>query len=189
MISASLPVASSVERVVRYLVLALIFLGAGSGMGQVAWSAPSATPPRLDPNEPYKVKRCTGTVTGRVSSSTTIETPRLVCGGFGSAGSDNYGNSNGGESGRDNLSFNSGACKRPGTLWAAEANLSAPVPSCTDRPWFTMTVQLANPADAGEMPVGRLVTLKGDFRHITQNKVSYLLVQNARVLYADPFGR
>jgi hypothetical protein len=52
-----------------------------------------------------------------------------------------------------------------------------------------MTVQLANPADASKMPLGKLVTLKGDVRLITQNKVSYLLVQNARFLYADPFGR
>jgi len=52
-----------------------------------------------------------------------------------------------------------------------------------------MTVELANPADAGKMPLGKLVRLKGDFRFILQNKVQYLLMQNARVLYADPFGR
>ena len=52
-----------------------------------------------------------------------------------------------------------------------------------------MTVQFANPADASKMPLGKLVTLKGDSRVITQNKVSYLLVQNARILYVDPFGR
>jgi hypothetical protein len=52
-----------------------------------------------------------------------------------------------------------------------------------------MTVLLANPADASKMPLGKLVTLKGDFFVITQNKVSYLFVQNAKVLYADPFGR
>jgi hypothetical protein len=52
-----------------------------------------------------------------------------------------------------------------------------------------MTVQLANPADASKMALRKLVTLKGDFFVITKNKVHYLLVQNARVLYADPFGR
>jgi hypothetical protein len=52
-----------------------------------------------------------------------------------------------------------------------------------------MTVQLANPADAGKMPLGKAVTLKGTFFVIVQNKVAYLLVKNARVLYADPFGR
>jgi hypothetical protein len=52
-----------------------------------------------------------------------------------------------------------------------------------------MTVQLANPADASKMPLGKLVTLRGDFYVIIQNKVPYLLVQNARVRYVDPFGR
>jgi hypothetical protein len=52
-----------------------------------------------------------------------------------------------------------------------------------------MTVQFANPVDATKMPPGKLVTLKGEFLVITQNKVSYLLTQNARFLYADPFGR
>ena len=81
--------------------------------------------------------------------------------------------------------FNLGRrCKGPRTLWAAMA--SASVSSC---PGVTMTVELANPADAGKMPLGKLVRLKGDFRFILQNKVQYLLMQNARVLYADPFGR
>jgi len=52
-----------------------------------------------------------------------------------------------------------------------------------------MDVQLVNPADAGKMPLGKVVTLKGDFLVITQNKVEYWVLQNARVLYADPFGR
>jgi len=52
-----------------------------------------------------------------------------------------------------------------------------------------MNVQLRNPADASKMPLGKLVTLKGDFYVIIQNKVAYPLAQNARVLYADPFGR
>jgi hypothetical protein len=56
-------------------------------------------------------------------------------------------------------------------------------------PLLAMTVQFANPADASKMPLDKLVTLKGDFLLITQNKVQYLLVQNARVLYVDPFDR
>ena len=52
-----------------------------------------------------------------------------------------------------------------------------------------MTVQFANPADVSKMPLGKLVTLEGDFLVITQNKVSYLFVQDARVPYVDPFGR
>ena len=39
------------------------------------------------------------------------------------------------------------------------------------------------------MPLGKMVTLKGDRFVITQNEVDYLGVKNARVLYADPFGR
>ena len=60
---------------------------------------------------------------------------------------------------------------------------------CPNRPWLTLHVQLANPADASKMPPGKLVTLTGDFSVITQNKTAYLLVQNARVLHGDPFGR
>ncbi len=39
------------------------------------------------------------------------------------------------------------------------------------------------------MPPGKLVTLTGDFFVITKNKDYWLFVQNAKVLYADPFGR
>lgn len=60
---------------------------------------------------------------------------------------------------------------------------------CPISPWLTMTVFLANPADAGQMPLGKVVTLKGDFFVIAQNKAAFLFVKNARVLYADPFGR
>ena len=75
-----------------------------------------------------------------------------------------------------------GPCKGPRTLRMA----SVFTPNC---PGFAVTVEFANPADASKMPLGKLVRLKGDFRFILQNKVQYLLMQNARVLYADPFGR
>ena len=149
---------------------------------QAGLSTPPATPPKLDPNEPYKTRRCTGTVMGRVTSSTTIQMPRIACGDYdGGGGFYSYGNGG--------IFFDLGPCKRPRTSWAAEANVSEPLLSCPNRPWFTMTFQLANPADASKMPLGKLVTLKGDFLLITQNKVPYLLMQNARVLYVDPFGR
>jgi len=81
--------------------------------------------------------------------------------------------------------FNAGPCKDP-----VRAIPSLPwgryCPNTPNTPWLTMTVQLANPADASKMPLGKLVTLRGDFLVITKNKVYYLLVQNARVLYADP---
>ena len=52
-----------------------------------------------------------------------------------------------------------------------------------------MNVHLANPADANKMPLGKVVALRGDFSVITQNNIQYWVVENARVLYADPFGR
>jgi hypothetical protein len=60
---------------------------------------------------------------------------------------------------------------------------------CPIEPWFTVTVLFANPADASKMPLGKVVRLKGAPFVITQNKVDYLGVKDARVLYADPFGR
>jgi hypothetical protein len=54
---------------------------------------------------------------------------------------------------------------------------------------LTITVLFANPTDSSKMPLGKMVTLKGDRFMITQNEVDYLGVQNARILYADPFGR
>lgn len=177
----------------RYLVIALIFLTSGGGIGasavQAALSTPPATPPKLDPNEPYTTKKCTGTVTGRVTSSTTIQIPRIGCVGFsgGYPVPGGFGNSGLGMVGGGGISFDVGPCRRPSR--AAQANASVPLPNCSNKSWFTMTVQLANPADASKMPLGKLVTLKGDFRLITQDKVSYLLVQNAKVLYPDPFGR
>lgn len=71
-----------------------------------------------------------------------------------------------------------GSCKGPRT--------SVFTPNC---PGFAVTVEFANPAAAGKMPLGKLVRLKGDFRFIIQNKVQYLLMQNAKLLYTDPFGR
>jgi len=162
------------------------------GPVQAASSTLPATAPRLDPNEPYKTRSCTGTVMGRVTSSTTIQFPRIACGVF-SGGADGPGGQtgSGGVGSSGGIAFDVGPCSRSRTLWGAEAarNVSVPVPDCPNKPWFTMTVQLANPADASKMPLGKLVTLKGVFLLITQGKVSYLLVQNARVVYGDPFDR
>jgi beta-lactamase regulating signal transducer with metallopeptidase domain len=156
------------------------------GPVQARLSTPPATLPKFDPNAPYEIRRCTGTVTGRVISPTAIQIPNVVCGGFSGDGSSNNGDGMGAYGG---FALYSGACRGPQTLWAAEANLSVPLPSCTNRPLFTMAVEFANPADTDKIPLGKMVRLKGDFRFITQNKVRYLLVQNAKFLYADPFGR
>jgi hypothetical protein len=166
----------------RYIVFTLIFLNFGSGIGalavQAALSTSPAAPAKPDSNAPKKITVCSqvpnGTVAGRVTSSTTIQMPKFTC--------DTRHLYEGGGPGGGEFSFNSGPCKNPvhGMLWGRY---------CPNTPWFTMTVELANPADASKMPLGKLVTLKGDFSVITQNKVSYLLAQNARVLHADPFGR
>ena len=161
----------------RYLVFALIFLNAGSGIGaspvQAALSTSSAAPAKTDLNEPYAKRTChsvpNNTVTGRVTSSTTIQMPKFRCR----------------RGDLDGDAFNVGRCKdpvgrTPNSIWG---------PYCPITPWLTMTVQLANPTDACKMPLDKLVTLKGDFFVLTKNKVSYLFVQNAKVLYADPFGR
>jgi hypothetical protein len=158
--------------------------GLSVGPVQAALSTPPATQLKSDSNEPYRITRCmeipNNTVTGRVTSSTMIQIPKFVCGGPGKTEVEAGGGGGG-------ITFNSGPCKHGGTMWAAEANL--PVPNCPNRLPIPMNVQLANAADAGKMPLGKLVTLNGDFLVITKNKVHYLLVQNARVLYADPFGR
>jgi beta-lactamase regulating signal transducer with metallopeptidase domain len=156
------------------------------GPVQAGLSTPPATPPNFDPNKAYKIRRCTGTGTGRVTSSTTIQMPQYDC--LDGWGLDRYGNPSGamGADGGGIFHGNDGPCKNHQVSW---------IPSliwgryCPTAPWPTVTVQLANPSDASRMPLGKLVKLKGDFRVITQNKVSYLLVQNARVLYVDPFGR
>lgn len=161
----------------RYLVFALIVLSSGSGIGapavHAALSTPPATQAMADLNEPYAKRTChsvpNNTVTGRVTSSTTIQMPKFRCR----------------RGDLDGDAFNTGRCKdpvdrTPNSVWG---------PYCQITPWLTMTVELANPADAGKMPLGKLVTLKGDFFVITKNKVSYLFVKSAKVLYADPFGR
>jgi hypothetical protein len=166
----------------RYLVFALIFLNSGSGIGasavQAAWSTPPVIPTKTDSNEPYAKKTCrdvpNNTVMGRVTSSTTIQMPRFSC----------VSNLGGG-----NRYYNGGSycfalacpCKNHAT--------SDPIFGRVCPPLLTMTVKLANQADSSKMPLGKLVTLKGDFFVITQNKIDYLFVQNARVLYTDPFGR
>jgi beta-lactamase regulating signal transducer with metallopeptidase domain len=157
---------------------------------QAALTTPPATAPRLDPNEPYKITACRvpqGSVTGRVTSPTTIQMPKFEC--YKPGGSTLQGDPGPpGPWDKPAFSFNSGPCKNP-----VRESPSLPwgryCPNTPNTPWLPMTVQLANPADASKMPLGKLVTLKGDFLVITQNKVSYLLVQNARVLYVDPFDR
>ena len=62
-------------------------------------------------------------------------------------------------------------------------------PNTPSTPWLTLNIELANPSDASKMPLGKLVTVRGDFLVITKDRAKYLLVKNARVLYADPFGR
>jgi len=149
------------------------------GSVQAGLGTTPATPPNFDPNEQYAKRKChdvaNDTVTGRVTSSTTIQIPRFICRNF-------IGSGEGGD-----IIFNVASCKRP--RWPWDANASVPLSNCTNRPWFIMNVQLRNPADASKMPLGKLVTLKGDFYVIIQNKVAYPLAQNARILYADPFGR
>jgi hypothetical protein len=182
----------------RYLVIALIFLNSSSVIAmpvvQASFGAP-ATSPRLDMNAPYKIMECatassgvsSGFVSGRVISSTAIQMPHLGCsspGGGSFPGGD--GNAGGGSvGGSPDVSFNSGPpCARRDairdSIWGRH---------CANRPWAVMNMQLANPADAGKMPLGKVVTVRGDFFVITQNRVQYWFVKNARVLYADPFGR
>jgi beta-lactamase regulating signal transducer with metallopeptidase domain len=160
------------------------------GPVQAASNTPPAAPAMLDTNEPYRLTRCAsatsgdsaGFVTGRVTSSTTIQMPILSClSGSGSAPEGGGNNGGGGSSIR--VGFGPGfRCANPirRSVWGYY---------CPNRPWATLTVQLANPSDARKMPLGKLVTLRGDFSVITQNKVQYWFVLNAKVLYADPFGR
>jgi len=121
-----------------------------------------------------------------VTSSTTIQMPKLSCGGAGGISFAAAGGGVDGVSGGSgaSVSFPMGPCDRHdaihNSIWGRY---------CSNRPWATMNVQLANPADAGKMPLGKVVALRGDFFVIIQNNVQYWGVQNARVLYADPFGR
>ena len=163
---------------------------------QAASNTPPAPPAKLDMNAPYKIFVCvnvpSGSVTGEVTSSTTIQMPNFACSRAGNPGGgapDGGAPTGGGPAvGGTKFVFNSGPCKNrvhatPSLPWGRYC------PNTPNTPWLTMTVQLANPADASKMPLGKLVTLKGDYLVITQNKLSYLLVQNARVLYVDPFKR
>ena len=52
----------------------------------------------------------------------------------------------------------------------------------------TMKVRLADPADAGKMQMNRVVQLGGDVRVSTQNHTDDLVLENARIVQADPFG-
>jgi len=166
----------------RYLVFALIFLNSGSGIGasavQAALNTPPVIPTKTDPNEPYAKRTCTnipnGTVTGRVTSSTTIQIPEFSC-------ARNFG--------RLYRYYKGGSYCFSLACPCKNHAISDPIFGRVCPPLLTMTIQLANQADASKMPFGKLVTVKGDFFVITQNKIDYLFVQNARVLYADPFGR
>ena len=52
----------------------------------------------------------------------------------------------------------------------------------------TMKVRLADPTDVGKMQPNRIVRLGGDVRVTTENHVDDLMMENARVVQADPFG-
>jgi len=165
------------------------------GSAQAGLSSPPAAPAESDLNEPDKITECGevphGSVTGRVTSSTTIQMPKFACGrpgGGGGGAPDGGAPTGGGPGGKSVFNFNSGPCANP-----VRGSISLPwgnyCPNTPDAPWLTVTVQLANPADASKMPLGKLVTLRGDFFVITKNQVHYLIVKNARVLYVDPFDR
>jgi len=164
-----------------------------AGPAQAALSTPPATPPKLDANAPYKKMECgfiasgvgSGFVEGRVISSTTIQMPKLSCGGPGGVSFSAAGGGVDGVGGGADVSFPMGPpCDRAhsirSSIWGRY---------CPNVPWAVMNVQLANPADASKMPLGKVVALRGDFFVITQNNVQYWGVQNARVLYVDPFDR
>jgi hypothetical protein len=145
---------------------------------QEALSTPPSTPPDFNPNEPYAKKTCrdvpNGTVTGRATSSTTIQMPGFSCVS---------------DLGGQNRYYKGGSYCFSLACPCQNHATSDPIFGRVCLPLLTMTVQLANRADASKMPLGKLVTLKGDFFVITQNKIDYLFVQNARVLYVDPFDR
>ena len=165
----------------RHIRLATLFgLSLALSVGPV--QAALSTPAKTDPNEPYVKTTCNsvphGTVTGRVTSSEAIQIPKFDCGKFDGQGS----------FGHDFAALGRypGPCENPTPrlTWGHGMTFGR---DCPNR--LTLHVQLANPADASKMPPGKLVTLTGDFSVITQNKTAYLLVQNARVLHGDPFGR
>jgi len=157
------------------------------GPVQAALSTPPATPAKTDSSEPYVKTTCNsvpgGAVTGRVTSSKTIQIPKFACQKFDGGAGITF---NMGPFGRDfaTLGRYPGPCEHPTPtlIWGRV---------CPNIPWLTLYVQLANPADASKMPLGKLVKLNGDFFVITKNKDYRLFVQNAKVLHADPdpFGR
>lgn len=161
---------------------ALIFLGSGIGApaAQAALDTPPAIQPKLDTNEPYQIRECatastgvsSGFVAGRVISPTAVQMPKLSCVG---PGGGDYSSSGGLDSslggsiaGSRGIDFPSRTrCDRDHamrrSIWGTY---------CTNSPWATMNVQLANPADATKMPLGKVVALKGDFFVITQNEAN-----------------
>jgi hypothetical protein len=52
-----------------------------------------------------------------------------------------------------------------------------------------LNVQLADPADAAKMQVGKMVRLSGAFRVGRENRIDYVSVANAKVIWTDPFDR
>ena len=52
-----------------------------------------------------------------------------------------------------------------------------------------MNVRLTEPADAAKMLPGKLVRLAGNFRVSRQNRIAYLAVADAKVIWSDPFER
>lgn len=53
----------------------------------------------------------------------------------------------------------------------------------------TLNVRLSDPADGSKMQPGRIVSLAGDVTLKRDRGVTYLTMTNAKVRYADPFGR
>ena len=157
---------------------------------QASLSTPPATLPKLDTNAPYEITRCDlvgsesggdsdGTLMGRVTSSTTVQVPSFdFCRRHG-YWKKRYGYRAGWGPG------GGGPCENRthtilSSIWGRY---------CPAEPWFTINLLFANPAEASKMPLGRAVRLKGVPFIITQNNVDYLGLKDAKVLYADPFGR
>ena len=69
---------------------------------------------------------------------------------------------------------------RTAKKWEAGGRFHCPI---------TISVELANAADADKMPPGRLVTLYGRFELWRAKDLYFVIMKNAKVLYADPFGR
>jgi hypothetical protein len=138
---------------------------------QTAGDQPTA---QIDPNERIEAYSCTnGSVTGRVVSPEAIHMPFFTCERFEGGG----------------MEFEGYGPASP--LPPYGISLFAPPEK---KVGVTMTVQFADPADAGKMHRGERVTLRGDFRAkktinlATKKRFAYLSVANAKVLHGDPFA-